>query len=134
MDVSAIGQPQAITQPGRAQPTGEGFNTLLNGNAPSAPQPQQNQAAQVRQAADKLVSSALLKPLFDQMRSSPFKVARFHGGQGEKAFMQQLHAILGDRISQSANFGVGDAVYDKMTRYLNPAGEATPSREVNTYG
>jgi len=76
----------------------------------------------VRRATDQLVASALLKPLFSQMRDSPFKVEKFHGGQGEKAFMQRLHTVLADRITQSANFGVGDAIYEKMTRQLPATG------------
>jgi hypothetical protein len=113
----------------------EGFASLFKGSAAAADRAEGSEQQQIRHAANQLVSSGLLKPLFDQMRSSPFKVERFHGGQGEKAFMQQMHTILADRISQSASFNVGEAIYQKMTRRLD--GIATGSSQgtqVNTHG
>jgi hypothetical protein len=99
---------------GPAQSAQTGFRQLLTGAPGQTAARNAGDEQKLRQAAQQLVSSALLKPLFEQMRSSPFRVERFHGGQGEKAFMQQLHTVLADRVTASSNFKVVDAIYDKM--------------------
>jgi len=111
---SQSSSPAAASRPGQAQ--GQGFNSFLTKASSDAEARGLSRSGQARRAADQLVSSALLKPLFEQMRNSPFKVERFHGGQGEKAFMEQLHTVLGDRITSSANFSVGDAIYEKVAQ------------------
>jgi hypothetical protein len=122
-----------------AQPAGrssEGFMRLLKGGRPGGGD-EDGQQQKLRQATEQLVSSALLKPLFKQMRSSPFRVERFHGGQGEKAFMQQFHTLLADRITRSTNFNLVDAIHDKMAKQYQRTKEAAgPSsgQEVNVHG
>ena len=115
----------------RQNQAGERFKRMLAGQEGRMPDASQSEKQKLRRASEQLVSSALLKPLFKQMRNSPFKVERFHGGQGEKAFMQQLHTVFSDRISESARFGIADAVYDKMSKAL--PGAQTGS-EVDTRG
>lgn len=112
----------------------QGFSSMLTGSSRQAEARGLTQKQQIERASEQLVSSALIKPLFKQMRESPFKVERFHGGQGEQAFMQQLHTVLADRITNSANFNVADAIYQKMTRSVTgPTRGETPGG-VDTHG
>jgi Rod binding domain-containing protein len=134
MNVNPIAQTTNTSGAGALPRTGQaGFNSFLTKASDQVENRGLSQQQKLRRASDQLVSSALLKPLFKQMRSSPFKVERFHGGQGEKAFMQQLHTVLADRISQSANFGLGDAIYEKMARQL-PGVDQQHGTQVNTHG
>jgi Rod binding domain-containing protein len=66
--------------------------------------------AGVRQAAEQLVSTTFIMPLFEQLRSDPLAANMFHGGRGESVFQQQLDQELSDRIASGAGFDLVDAV------------------------
>lgn len=78
--------------------------------------PEDEPNAELRQAAQQLVAQALFMPLLKQARESPFKVERFHGGQGEQAFGGQLDAALADRMATRADYPLIDAIVDRMSR------------------
>ncbi|NJL32278.1 MAG: hypothetical protein HC898_12040 [Phycisphaerales bacterium] len=65
----------------------------------------------VRQTAEELVSTALVKPLLGQLRNDPFKSELFHGGQAEDAFGEQMDTLLADRMVKGTRLPVVDAVY-----------------------
>ncbi len=69
----------------------------------------------LRDAGNQLVSTAFVLPLLTQMRDDPFKSEMFHGGRAEEIFGQQLDVILADRITQSSNFGIADALVKQFT-------------------
>lgn len=85
---------------------------------------------EVREAADQLVSTAFILPLLEQVRSDPFKSDLFHGGRGEEVFGQQLDVIFADNITQSANFGISDA----LVRQFQNASIHQNQPQVNTFG
>lgn len=70
----------------------------------------EKQADEVRHAAEQLVSSTFIMPLFEQLRSDPLAANMFHGGRGESIFQQQLDQELSDRIASGAGFDLVDAV------------------------
>lgn len=88
--------------------------------------------AQVREAAQQFVASAFLKPMFAQVRNSPFKSDLMHGGQGEQMFGEQLDTHLADRMVQRMNFPLVDAV----ERYMLGSGQPKPQagQGVNLHG
>jgi len=112
------------------------FNSLLTKASDQQRMRGMGQGEKLRQSAEQLVSSALIKPLLKQMHASPFRVERFHGGQGEKAFMKQLNTVLADRITRSANFNLSEAIFDRMSRQKpTPPDAMQPSgSKVNTHG
>lgn len=69
------------------------------------------QPDRTREAAQELVSIALLLPLLKQARQDPFRSELFHGGQGEETFGAQLDEQLADRMSRSMSLPLTDAVY-----------------------
>jgi creatinine amidohydrolase/Fe(II)-dependent formamide hydrolase-like protein len=108
------------------------FAALLNrpGTA-KAVQMTDKQKAEIRDAAQKLVSSALILPMLAQVRESSLKSDLFHGGFSEDAFGAQLDTELADRMVAKSNFPIVDAIYRKMTGQMN-----TPikGQEVNLHG
>jgi len=125
---------QAITfdNPAAAQPlpiagqrTAPGFASSLSatmldrGDAPRDEQNAQHTAPEeAREAAEQLVASAFLQPMFKQLRESGFKTGLFDGGQAEQAFEQRLHTRIGDRLVRKMDLPMVDAV----TRYLTQNG------------
>ena len=63
-----------------------------------------------RESADQLIASAFVLPVLQEVRNSPFKVEMFSGGRAEEVFGQQLDVILAERITQSAGFGLSEAL------------------------
>jgi len=66
----------------------------------------------LRDAAEQLVATTFIMPLFSQLRNDPMASEMFHGGRGEKVFQQQLDQVLSDRISTGAGFELVDTVAD----------------------
>ncbi|MGB0767510.1 MAG: rod-binding protein [Phycisphaeraceae bacterium] len=73
------------------------------------------EGAQLREAAEKLVSTTLIMPLFEQMRSDPLAANLVHGGRTEKVFQQQMDQVLADRIAGATRFDLVDAVYKQLS-------------------
>ena len=65
---------------------------------------------QAWESADQLIASAFILPVLQEVRNSPFKTEMFSGGRGEEVFGQQLDVILAERITQSAGFGLSEAL------------------------
>ena len=72
--------------------------------------------AQLRQAAEKLVSTTLIMPMFEQLRNDPLASDFMHGGRAEKIFQQQLDQVFADRIAGKTRFDLVDAVYNQLSR------------------
>jgi Rod binding domain-containing protein len=100
---------------------------VFNGFMDRARSEGQGEHEQLREAAEKLVSTSLIMPMFEQMRNDPLAANLFHGGRGEKIFQQQMDQVLSDRIAGATRFDLVDAVYKQLSTAVK--GEA-----INTNG
>ena len=69
---------------------------------------------QLREAAEMFVSTSMIMPMFQELRSNPLSANLFHGGQAESIFQQQLDQVLSDRIASATRFDMVDAVYNQL--------------------
>lgn len=83
----------------------------------------QKREQELRSAAEQLVATTFIMPLFSQLRNDPMASEMFHGGRGEKVFQQQLDQILSDRISTGAGFDLVDTVTDYFAGRRGGAGQ-----------
>ena len=120
------------------RPAGEGFAQrfealrVRSAGADAADGTEAERAADLRKAAEQLVATTLIQPMFAKMREDPFKNDMFHGGRTEEIFGEQLDTILAERIVSRADFSIVDAVYNSIAKRANlPAG---PGRGVDTHG
>lgn len=90
-----------------ADRSAESFEQTLR-NLPKAPK------HDIREAAEQLVATTFIQPILAKAREDPFKVERFHGGQGEKIFGGQLDTILADRIVKKSNFPLVDRIAEQF--------------------
>lgn len=100
---------------------------VFNGFLDRAQSEGQSEEAQLREAAEKLVSTTLIMPMFEQLRNDPLAANLFHGGRSEKIFQQQLDQVLSDRIAGATRFDLVDAVYKQL-------GAAVKGEALNTDG
>lgn len=70
----------------------------------------------VREAAEQLVATTFIQPILAAAREDPFKVDRFHGGQGEDMFGSQLDTILADRIVSKSNMPLVDVIAERFSQ------------------
>lgn len=71
---------------------------------------------ELRDAAEKLVATAFIMPLLEQMRASAKASDLFHGGTGEDLFGHQLDTQLADRIIGSSRMPLIDAIEQQFVR------------------
>jgi Rod binding domain-containing protein len=107
----------------------QAFDALLAGKRAAGGQDAASRRAEAREAANGLVSVTFLMPMLKMMREDPFKSEMFHGGRGEEIFGAQLDEVLADRMAQSMQLPLADAVY---RRILGEANESNP--RVNVHG
>lgn len=86
---------------------------------------------EARESADQLIASAFILPVLEEVRNSPFKTEMFSGGRGEEVFGQQLDVIFAERITQSAGFGLSDAL---VRQFGQASSESTPEPKVDLRG
>ncbi|MEM6553699.1 MAG: hypothetical protein AAF750_16395 [Planctomycetota bacterium] len=102
------------------------FGDILDALQPGKAKPDPvEEDAELRDAAEKLVSNALIKEVFSIARRDPLKSDLFNGGFTEDAFGAQLDQLLADRIVQSTNFPIVDRIHQSFQR--KP--DATPTAE-----
>lgn len=112
----------ATQQPSRVDTSPNGdfaAAPVFNGFMDRARSEGQSEEAQLREAAEKLVSTTMIMPMFEQLRNDPLATNMFHGGRGEKIFQQQMDQILSDRIAGATRFDVVDAVYKQLSARSN---------------
>ena len=86
---------------------------------------------QAEDAAAGLVSQALILPILQQLRRSPFNTkGPFSAGTGEKTFGPQFDMQLADRIAHSPRLGVKNALADRIMK----RGVASVKKELNVHG
>ena len=98
---------------------------VFNGFLDRARSEGQSDEDQLREAAEKLVSTTMIMPLFEQLRNDPLAVNMMHGGRGETIFQQQMDQILSDRIAGATRFDVVDAVYKQLSSAMKSEGLST---------
>jgi len=99
----------------RKLPT-QSFEKFLNPRDAATDRVTSSMADKTQELAQELVAITLFQPIFAQMRDDPFRSDMFHGGQVEDAFGPQLDAILSERIAQSTNFPIVEAIHRRMIR------------------
>ncbi len=120
----------ATQQPSRVDTSRSGdfaAAPVFNGFLDRARSEGQSEEAQLREAAEKLVATTLIMPMFEQLRSDPLATNMFHGGRGEKIFQQQMDQVLSDRIAGATRFDLVDSVYKQLSA-------AAKGGAVNTHG
>ena len=123
--------------PGFAESLGA---SALKGREDAQRNNQNTAPEEAQKAAQQLVASAFLQPMFKQLRESQFKTGLFDGGQAEQAFQQRLHTRIADRMSQTMDLPMVDAVARYVSQRGGASGEASqtaaPERgsEVNRHG
>lgn len=88
---------------------------VFNGFLDRARSEGQSEEAQLREAAEKLVSTTMIMPMFEQLRNDPLASNLIDGGRGEKIFQQQMDQILSDRVAGATRFDLVDAVYKQLS-------------------
>ena len=88
----------------------------------------------LRGAAEQLVATAFIQPLFQHMRDDPFRSDRFHGGAGEKAFAPLLHTELADRVASAPGWPLVDSIVRSLTPGERAPADAQPRNRIDTRG
>lgn len=118
--LTSIDAPPMATAPLAPAPPrpGAGFATALR-DAARATAAQDREA--VREAATKLVSSALVMPVLQSLRDSPFNDGPFAPGATERRFGPLLDQHLADRVTGAGRFPLVDAIVDRFAAASIPA-------------
>lgn len=101
--------PAGVPAQGEA-PRGGGFAEAMASSVSEARATAEKRSSELRSAAEQLVATTFIMPLFAQLRNDPMASEMFHGGRGEAVFQQQMDQILSDRISTGAGFDLVDTV------------------------
>jgi Rod binding domain-containing protein len=73
-----------------------------------------------RKAAEQLVSTALVQPIFKRLRESNNAAAPFGPNQAEKTFGSMLDTSYSERMVTSQNWGLVDQLARRMLAKLQP--------------
>jgi Rod binding domain-containing protein len=73
-----------------------------------------------RKAAEQLISTALVQPIFKRMRESNSAAAPFGPNQAEKTFGSMLDTSYAERMVTSQNWGLVDQLARRMLSKLQP--------------
>ena len=100
---------------------GRSFQSMLARpeNAPKATE------ETAREAAQQLVSVALVQPIFERLRSSSQASAPFGPGQAEKSFGPLLDAELSRRLTTRSNWPLVNEITKRLVAKLNQGEEVT---------
>ena len=102
----------ATVRPRLQAPTGE---PTPPGAEPAGDARSEKRMREIRKAAEQLVASTFIMPMFNQLRQDPLAANLFHGGRGESVFQQQLDTELSDRIAAGTGFDLVEAVVKKFS-------------------
>jgi len=72
--------------------------------------------SKTREAAAQLVSTALVQPILERLRASNQAAAPFAPNQAERTFGALLDTELAQRLTQSGNWPLVDAVASRLLR------------------
>ena len=91
-----------------------------NGSATKMPRQDQAQLAELRIAAEQLVSITFFQTLLQTAHNSSMKGKYGHGGRGEEVFTAQLDGLLAERSTASSGFKLVDEIYERLARRYMP--------------
>lgn len=94
------------------------------------------QQAELREAAEQLVSSVFFLPMLQQMRDDPFRTDLFHGGTGEDLFGHHLDTMLADEITTASRLPLTETIYQKMAQGVGRGSQemSTKARSLDLHG
>ncbi|HWB20958.1 MAG TPA: hypothetical protein VG711_11705 [Phycisphaerales bacterium] len=121
VDMSAVRSPGAFNIPltpatlRLGTQSSPDFQSLLNANA------NQNDDRSLRDSASKLVSSAFLLPLLQEVRDSTMAVGPFAPGIAEKRFGPMLDQRIADAVASSPNFPLVNAIVNRYKHHVTNA-------------
>lgn len=96
---------------------------------------QARQRKQAEEGAAGLVANALILPILKQLRRSTFgENGVFSGGNGEKMFGPQFDMELADRIAQSPNLGIKNALADRLMKKAPASAAAIEQKGLDVHG
>lgn len=95
----------------RAELNATEYRAGLSARRPVTPTDQR-----LRETIGGVVGSVFYGTLLQRMRDSNLKGPVGHGGRGEEVFSAQLHGLLAERMGQSNNERLGDAIYERLHR------------------
>ena len=82
---------------------------------------------QVREAAEKLVASAFILPLLEQVREQKKENDPFYGGMAEDLFGAQMDTMLADDLVKGSRLPLVDGIYQQILR-------TSPDKGVDIHG
>jgi Rod binding domain-containing protein len=80
----------------------------------------------LRQTTGKVVGSVFFGTLLKTMRESKLNGTIGHGGRGEEVFSAQLHGILAEKMGESQQNGVADALFRHLRKQQSLISDARP--------
>ena len=70
----------------------------------------------LRQATGQVVGSVFFGTLLKTMRESKLRGSIGHGGRGEEVFSAQLHGMWAEKMGETHDGGIADAVFQSLER------------------
>ena len=102
--------PDLVTAHQANRRNGSAFSEILNPNHATS-----ENGMTLHQAAEKLVSSALLMPIIEQLHSEHgFRSEMFKAGDAERHFQPMMDYYLADQIVSGANFDLTESVVRQL--------------------
>lgn len=81
----------------------------------------------LRQTTGQVVGSVFFGTLLKTMRESKLNGTIGHGGRGEEVFSAQLHGMLAEKMGESEQSGVAEALFRHLRRQQMLIGSERPS-------
>lgn len=136
---SSLIQPAAAVTRGtsilNAPVGGSDFQKLLENQSKAAAAKPTEAMKQARKAAAGLVSEALILPVLRQVRQSGFNTdGPFSPGTGEKTFGPEFDMQLADRIAQSPQMGVTDALAKRLLNHGTAGNRKPAQKKLDVHG
>lgn len=116
--ISSTKLPSAVATLHTSHNSNSAFAEMLNPNHATS-----SSGMSVKQAAEKLVSSALLMPIIQQLHGEhTFRAGMFKAGDAERRFQPIMDYYLADQVASGANFDLTEAVIERLQPQLNSRG------------
>ena len=110
--------PGMVTANQANRSNGSAFSEILNPNHATS-----GNGMTLHQAAEKLVSSALLMPIIKQLHSEhSFQSEMFKAGDAERHFQPMMDYYLADQIVSGANFDLTESVVQRLQPQVHSRG------------
>ncbi len=116
--LSSMSMPTSIAASRSVSNNGNAFSEIINPNQATS-----SDGLTVHQAAEKLVSSALIMPIIQQIHGdNNFRAGVFKPGDAERRFQPMMDYYLADQIVSGANFDLTEAVVERLQSRISSKG------------